>query len=597
MRRLFMVMPALLALGCGSVPDESLEARACIPGQQLACVCPGASQGIQICSGTGKSLSKCECGFTGAGGDLGGGGFVGSGGIVGGGGDVSGGGSGNASSSGGSGGGSAGGGSSGGAGNAGGSGGGTTGSGGSGNGGWGNSGGWAGGSLGQVGDYAGNLNIGEIAIYQGVKISLVKNGQAINQRNAPVIEGRPALLRVSVAPVSGFQNRNITALLDLKSSDPNVKSQTASLQVSGTSSDGSLGSTINFQIPPEQMAGDLKFRVSLHEPSGGSQGTVQSGAVFPAQGEANMGTEASGPVRLVIVPFIYTADGSGRAPDTSNAQMKVYHDAVFGMYPTPKVDISLRAPVQYSGYVGPSSGWSNWLDTLCDLRQKDGVDSKVYYFGVMAPKSSWNSYGGGIAGLGNVPSASSKWARCSVGLGFTGADKEGLIMAHEVGHTHGRPHAPCGVSGESFPYSGARIGVWGHDLLGGALKDPNSYRDVMSYCDPQWISDTNYGKLFSRIKYVNQNAYEVPTPPQAYQKLLVDVDGSLVWGGAISLNERVEGVDTPVKLLSKESRVLQRLVVPFLPFGDEPAGAFFLPKLSAQVAAVQAEGFPSIATP
>ena len=536
MRRILVALSFLSVAACSSVPEGSGEGRSCVPGLQVACVCPGGTQGVQVCSANAKAFSKCECGLTG-GGAVGGGGF---GNATGTGGDIGGGGGGN-TQGGGFGGGSAGGGNNGGGGNGGGNagggntgggsaGGGNTGGGSSGGGGWGNTGGWAGGSLGQVGDYAGNVNISEIAIYQGVKISLMKNGQAINKRNAPVVEGRPALVRVSVAPTGGFQNRNIAALLDLKSSDPNVKSQTASLQVSGSSTDSSLGSTINFQIPPEQMTGDLKFRVSLHEPSGGSVGAVQGGAVFPSQGDANMGVEASGPVRLVIVPFIYNGDGSGRAPNTSNAQMKIYHDAVFGMYPTTKVEMQVRNPVTYSGYVGPGSGWSQWLDSLCDLRQKDGVDSKVFYYGVMAPKTSWNSYGGGIAGLGMVPSATLKWGRCSVGLGFQGADKQGLIMAHEVGHNHGRPHAPCGVSGEPFPYSGARVGVWGHDLLGSGLKNPSNFRDLMSYCDPQWISDVNYGKLFTRIRYINQNAYEVPGEPQAYQKLLVDVDGSLVWG-------------------------------------------------------------------
>src|SRR6185503_12907260 len=128
-------------------------------------------------------------------------------------------------------------------------------------------------------------------------------------------------------------------------------------------------------------------------------------------------------------------DGSGRLPDTSEQQMKAYHDILFAMYPTTEVVLSLHAPVDYSGQIGPEWGWSEWLDTLCDVRMKDGGDSKVYYFGISAPTTGWGSYGGGVAGLGNVPSADGNWGRCAVGLGFPGADPYGFIMAHEVGHT------------------------------------------------------------------------------------------------------------------------------------------------------------------
>ncbi len=55
------------------------------------------------------------------------------------------------------------------------------------------------------------------------------------------------------------------------------------------------------------------------------------------------------------------------------------------------------------------------------------------------------------------------------------------------------------------------------------------------------------------------------------------------------------GVDTAVRLLTKEGRVKRSLVVPFLAFGDAPAGAFFLPKLESDITRVEVEGYPAIA--
>jgi hypothetical protein len=277
--------------------------------------------------------------------------------------------------------------------------------------------------------------------------------------------------------------------------------------------------------------------------------------------------------------------------------MKAYHDILFAIYPTTDVIMDLHAPVDYSGDIGPGWGWSEWLDTLCDVRLKDGGDSKVYYFGTSAPTASWAQYGGGIAGLGNVPEANGNWGRCAVGLGFSGADPYGLIMAHEVGHTMGRPHAPCGVDGEPFPYPGAGIGVPGYSLVSQKLKDPNTYTDMMGYCDPQWISDINFQKLFKRIKWVNQNYYKTPETPRAYRKLLVDLDGSVKWGGRVTLSEKLAGSPTRVELLSASGSAIGTSEGTFVAFSEAPSGALFIPEPPAGVSAVSALGHSTIPVP
>ncbi|MFO0677369.1 MAG: M66 family metalloprotease [Polyangiaceae bacterium] len=101
-------------------------------------------------------------------------------------------------------------------------------------------------------------------------------------------------------------------------------------------------------------------------------------------------------------------------------------------------------------------------------------------------------------------------------------------MVHEVGHAHGRPHAPCGVSDTdpSFPYSGGTIGVWGYDFRSKALVSPNTGKDFMSYCTPEWVSDYTFGKLFERIRTVNGAPRVVTTtPPADYRFVEVDDAG------------------------------------------------------------------------
>ena len=438
------------------------------------------------------------------------------------------------------------------------------------------------------------MNIQEVSLYQAVKIPLMIGGQEPSKKNAPIVAGRPAFVRVFVSPGGGFSNRKLTAKLELTSSDPKVKSQTVSLDMSGASSDANLGSTFNFLIPPDQMTTDLKLTASIHETSGASVGTPQSSVKWPAQAGAAVGAATSGIMRVKFVPFRYMGDGSGRLPDTSTEQMQRYHDVLFAMYPTTKVEVTLRDPVDYKSKVSAGSGWSTWLDTLCDLRQSETSDTKNYYFGIMAPATGWSAYGGGIAGLGYVPSATDKYSRCAVGLGFKGADPEGFIMAHEIGHTHGRPHAPCGVSGESFPYAGATIGAWGYNLVSQKLKEPKGFRDVMSYCDPQWISDVNYGKLFSRIQWVNANYYEVSEPPTKWRKLLVDPDGTLAWGGSVTLTQKPTGKKRRVQQFDADGTLVDMTYGWFVPTSEDPAGTLWIPEPRPGVVALAPDGLPAV---
>ncbi len=450
------------------------------------------------------------------------------------------------------------------------------------------------------GSFAAELRIQEVAFFQGTKVSVARDGAAVADRNAPIVEGRPALVRVYVEPQAGWQPREVTARLDLVSSDPAVQPQgSANKTITSASSNGDMFSTFNFSIPGDQVTSDLQFQVSVREiPANetGAFGVVHPDAVFPPdQSVSDVGAQFSGPVRVTIVPFRYHADGSGRLPDTSQAQMQVYFDALWANYPTNEVQLELRETVDYFDYVGPSSGWSSWLDTLCNIRTNDNVDIRTYYYGVIAPADGWRSYGGGVAGLGNVPSANWTQGRCSVGLGFPGADNRGELMIHEVGHTFGRPHAPCGTDGAAFPHAGAKIGVWGYDMVHDRLKDPNDYRDFMSYCDPQWISDHSFSRIFDRVQFVNQNFSIQKIPPVTYRKMLIDVDGSVAWGHTVTLDVYPYGQGSKeVTLYDHNGTAVGSIEGHWFEYGEDPAGEILIAEPASAVTYVQAQGFPRL---
>src|SRR5699024_3627955 len=94
----------------------------------------------------------------------------------------------------------------------------------------------------------------------------------------------------------------------------------------------------------------------------------------------------------------------------------------------------------------------------------------------------------------------------------------------ELGHTFGRSHAPCGGPASpdiSYPYNNASIGIYGYEVDNRDLKNPAVYKDLMSYCYPEWISDYTY-------KAVMDFREEAATSMDKVGKQMRDV--LLLWG-------------------------------------------------------------------
>ena len=411
-----------------------------------------------------------------------------------------------------------------------------------------------GGAQSPAGALASGIDIAEIAVYQGVKISIAKGGSAITNRNAPVVAGRPALVRVFLSPRPGFSPRELLVRLTLAGKNYEKKQL-----VSAASTDETLASSVNFQLDSSAIGKASDYSVSVEE-TGAAAGGDTKGARHPSQGTEALGAkDAGGKLDVVIVPIVV----GGQAPDTSPARLDAYQQRLFQLYPVPDVTVSLHAPVTYSGSISGKSGsqWGAALDFLYSLRSSEQPSSDKYYYGVFAPAPSFSQYcsGGCIAGLSALSPADDVFSRGSIGLGFFAQNSSFNspdTMSHELGHAHGLPHAPCGVAGEGpFPYAGAKIGAWGWDLLGSTLLPPTSRVDVMSYCDPTWISDFNYDRLFKRVTHVHgvqsQWIVEPNRAPGRFVSVLVDENGAPSWGHSFDLADPVLGDAVELELLDE----------------------------------------------
>jgi len=222
------------------------------------------------------------------------------------------------------------------------------------------------------------------------------------------------------------------------------------------------------------------------------------------------------------------------------------------------------------------------LNAIVEKRYDDGVPPDVYYYGLFKPDSSFNNYCAQGCVLGLSPLAGDPMddtGRASIGLGYPGDDVGAdETFVHEVGHAHGRQHAPCEVQDPDrhYPYTDAEIGVWGYDPKAQVLLPPmGDSRDMMGYCDPIWISDYTYKALYDRVQLVNgTQPYRLEIPTR-WQSLIVRPDG-IKRGKVVTARRPPMGADKVIERVVNGRS--QRVTAHYYPFDHLPGGILFVPE-------------------
>lgn len=438
------------------------------------------------------------------------------------------------------------------------------------------------------------LAIEELALFQGVKVPLEKDGVRDDGKKVHVVAGREGILRVYVAPTSAWSAREVVAEVTLQAEGKPATVLTAARTVTAASTDASLDSTINVAIPSGAIEVGMRYRVRLLTKPG--QGGTVTRASFP-EGDALEALDVwdtGASLKVVLVPV----KSNGRVPDVSDEQIARYRKQLQAMYPVRTIDLKVRDVYEYTGTLGAGgSGIYALLDAVTALRKRDGAASDVYYYGVFTPTSTFSTYcsGGCTTGLCHLPGPSDTYLRACVGVGFTGSSSA-ATMAHELGHAHGIRHAPCGgVSGSdsSYPYTGGKIGSWGIDLRSNTLMSPTKHYDFMSYCGPEWISDYAFDRITHRMDYVRKNPLILGGEARTYTFVHVLADGSLEWGSDITLDEPMFGEPHEVAYVGKDG-TRAKVTGYFHPYGED-GGSLLVPKATTAFDAIEVSGFSTIA--
>jgi len=427
------------------------------------------------------------------------------------------------------------------------------------------------------GGAARDISLSEVSAYQAIKIPLAKGVTAIasKDRVAAVIEGRDALFRISVAPATGFAPRELSARVIVKNGTT-PEQFFARQRVTKASTDADTASTFQVNVPAAKVLADTTYAVELVECSEVATGIIAQPR-FPAMGDVPLAPRKTGVLKINLVPLSV----SSRVPDTTEPVLAKYRAYLEAMYPIERAVFTVGKPVTVSSPVN----WSNTLDQLRMLRQSERPAADVYYFGLLKPTDTFQQYcrTGCTAGIGYVGSATQAATHVAMGLAFADETSAG-VMAHEVGHNHGRNHAPCApgnqISGvdSRYPHKGALTSVWGYDNRKQTFFNPDKTTDIMGYCEPQWISDYTYKALIERVATINGVTFTVfgDAELQTYQVMLVDATGPR-WSQPFNRPDEPFGEPELAEVLDKAGQTIESVTVYRTWIGDHDGSTVLVP--------------------
>jgi hypothetical protein len=412
---------------------------------------------------------------------------------------------------------------------------------------------------------ADGLSVRSVHLFQTVGIPLVVNGAATTApRNAPIIAGRPARVTVSVDAADSWQEDTVTAVLSMFTPGSTYHVHDVRTLAGSTPPESPLGS-FAFDVPSSALTPDGRFAVQLVSSRGvRAEMGVSADARFPGNGSSAplLAQAAPGTLRVVLVPVQYNSDGSGRLPNVTESQLDLLRVLLLSLYPMTHVELTVREPMAWNN---PLTFWGNvdfyeLNDALLDLRVSDNASPDTYYYALISPAASFEAYCGGSCVAGPsfvVENPADHELRVGSGLGF-GGEASAWTLVHELGHMHGRYHAPCGVSSwdTDYPYDNASIGAWAYDARSSAFMAPET-TDFMGYCEHTWVSDYTYAALFERMTQVNTDV-GLARSPQKLPHLTVHLreDGVITPGRALMLPLRPGLNARPIQLIGINGDVL-----------------------------------------
>ncbi len=354
---------------------------------------------------------------------------------------------------------------------------------------------------------SGDLEIDSLEITQAVQNA---------QNSVPLVAGRTTVLRIFATSTLETQSLSDVKVLVTANREGTTLSESPSVFQSSiplSANRADYASSINLKLPYSWLTGSIDVTVRLDPDNTVAEEDEKNNAL-----SIHLTFLPVPPLNVMIVPVRYTHTPNGIT--YSPPAVDTISNWMYRVFPVNQINISWHSAYSFTGNLRTADDWSTLLNEVTSLKSSEGAPSSTVYYGLVPiteGASTW--FSGGIAGIGWVGS------RSAVGLNTAGGAP--TIAAHEVGHNLGLWHSPCGtISGvdPEYPYASGSIGQYGLDVMTGTVYSPDTSRDLMSYCNPRWISDYSYINLMqAQIQYgaSQQAVLSAPSTQEASQRSLL----------------------------------------------------------------------------
>lgn len=290
-------------------------------------------------------------------------------------------------------------------------------------------------------------------------------------------------------------------------------------------------------------------------------------------------------LRLRLVPLRLAGNGDYVVPLTP--EMGVFYDSTARIrLPLGEVVISIEPPLRVQTRMATAAElaidpnadaelWSEALDAVDSRRLASGAKRSDYWVGVLPKPSAESSTRWG--GMAYLPASARDDGPMSRSMLVRGHDwyaspvSASGTLSHELGHSFGLRHAPCGTAGgpdPAYPVVGGGVGswvhwvsAWEHGTATRAELIAPTVGDFMGYCPSNYVGPYHYRAMLAW----RATADEVFATAAVSTRVLA-VRGSLSERGitvrrpAVMDAEPVDapGSDVTVEVLAADGRVLAR---------------------------------------
>jgi hypothetical protein len=411
------------------------------------------------------------------------------------------------------------------------------------------------GETGEPEDYGpvrGDLEITAIEVSQSVVQPIYQDGEVLNPATygVPLVPGRHMWVRALWDPPLEWTPRPLTARLHLEFPDGEEEvvyedRETADGHppvVVGKSSPTDMLTSFYWRLSPEDVVPGIRYSVTVVETEPADDIPASTGKTrWPREENTSMPIQsAPAELRLSLVGVRYEVPGC--STDTSmlsEDEIEAIRSGfeVWSAIESNSVVIDTSLSIDITSPADPFT----LLELVGPIRAMYPEIPDAFFYILLDDCSQFPSGVLGVAPVNSDPPVLGEATmRYGAGLWHPGDMRESVNTAvHEVGHSQGALHAPCGgVDGPdpAYPHPEATLGARGLDPLTAQFYAPEDYTDFMSYCRPYWISDYRFTKNYvvqSTLTSFAGAGMQPPAPPSGYTGVMltgiVQPEGETRW--------------------------------------------------------------------